>query len=70
MSVNRGNGSTGAAIAATDDNDKEKVETVRLTLPPDVANGLVPILLRSLERGGPLRSRNILSVKSCINIYF
>jgi len=46
MSVN---GSTGlVTVLSTDDNGKDKTETARLTLPPDLANGIVPILLKNL----------------------
>jgi hypothetical protein len=46
------NGSTGVAVAHyRDDNGKEKEETAHLTLLPDVANGLVPILLRNMAPG-------------------
>jgi hypothetical protein len=46
------NASTGVATARySDDNGKEKVETVNLTLPPDVANGMVPIILKNLPPG-------------------
>ncbi len=33
---------------STDDNGKEKTETAQLTLPPDLANGIVPIMLKNL----------------------
>jgi hypothetical protein len=49
------NGATGAATARySDENGKEKVETVQLTLPPDVANGMVVFLLMNLAPGAPL----------------
>jgi len=41
-------GSTGqVTVHSTDDDGKEKVLTERLVLPPDVANGLVPTLLKN-----------------------
>jgi len=49
------NGSTGEATARYSDGDgKEKVESVRPELPPDVANGIVPVLLRNLAPGASL----------------
>ncbi|HUX45219.1 MAG TPA: hypothetical protein VMV57_10755 [Terracidiphilus sp.] len=42
-------GSTGkVTVHSTDDDGKEKVETEQLDLPPDVANGLVLILLKNI----------------------
>ncbi len=38
-------------VRYTDDKGKEKVESERLKLPPDVSNGLVPILLENLRPG-------------------
>jgi len=38
-------------IRSTDDDGKEKVENAHLTLPPDLANGLVPTLLKNLPAG-------------------
>jgi hypothetical protein len=45
------NGSTGVATARYSDDGKEKVETAHLTLPADVANGMVPVLLKNLAPG-------------------
>jgi hypothetical protein len=43
------NGSTGMATSRYSDEDgKEKVESVHLDLPPDVSNGMIPILLKNL----------------------
>ena len=43
------NGSTGQiSVHYTDDDGKEKVATDRLELPPDLANGLVPTLLKNV----------------------
>ena len=43
------NNSTGVATARYSEGDgKEKVETVHLTFPPDLANGMVPVLLKNL----------------------
>ncbi len=45
------NGATGVSTARySDDHGKEKIDTVRLTLPPDIANGMVPVLLKNLRR--------------------
>jgi hypothetical protein len=45
-------GSTGAAtVRYSDEKGKEKVESVQLTLPPDVANGMVPVLLKNVTPG-------------------
>jgi hypothetical protein len=38
-------------VRYTEDDGKEKVENERLTLPPDLANGLVPTLLKNLPPG-------------------
>jgi hypothetical protein len=43
-------GSTGAVtVRYRDDDGKEKTATRRLTLPPDLANGMVPILLKNIS---------------------
>jgi hypothetical protein len=43
-------GATGqVTVRSTDDDGKEKVATERLALPPDVANGLVPTLLKNIR---------------------
>jgi hypothetical protein len=45
-------GSTGlATVRYTEGNGKEKVETEQLKLPPDVANGMIPVLLQNLPPG-------------------
>ncbi len=44
--------STGqVTVRYTDDDGKEKVENAHLKLPPDLANGLVPTLLKNLPPG-------------------
>jgi hypothetical protein len=44
--------STGqVTVRYTDDDGKEKVENAHLKLPPDLANGLVPTLLKNLQPG-------------------
>jgi hypothetical protein len=56
------NGSTGEATARySDDHGKEKVETVTLTLPPDLANGMVPVLLKNLPRGQSLTASMVVA---------
>jgi hypothetical protein len=46
------NGSTGVVtVHSQDDNGKEKVETATLTIPPDLANGMVPVLLMNMAPG-------------------
>lgn len=56
------NGSTGEATARyTDDHGTQKVETVRLTLPPDVANGMVPVLLKNLAAGQALTASMVVA---------
>lgn len=46
------NASTGqVTVRYTDDDGKEKVEDGHLKLPPDLANGLVPTLLKNLPSG-------------------
>jgi hypothetical protein len=46
------NGSTGlVTVRYKDDKGKDKIETARLSLPPDLANGIVPILLKNLAPG-------------------
>jgi len=43
-------GSTGQiAVRYTDDDGKEKTVTDRLNLPPDVANGMIPTLLKNIR---------------------
>jgi hypothetical protein len=56
------NGSTGEATARyRDDNDKEKVETDQLTLPADVANGMIPVLLKNLPPGQSLTASMVVA---------
>lgn len=56
------NGSTGEATARyRDDNDKEKVETEQLTLPTDVANGMIPVLLKNLPQGQSLTASMVVA---------
>ena len=44
--------STGqVTVRYTDDKGKEKVESERMKLPPDIANGLLPILLKNVRSG-------------------
>ena len=46
--------STGqVTVHFTDDKGKEQVKTERLKLPPDLANGLVPTLLRNIRADAP-----------------
>lgn len=46
------NGSTGlVSVHSADDKGKEKVEATRMALPPDLANGIVPILLKNVVPG-------------------
>jgi hypothetical protein len=46
------NGSTGlVTVVYRDDSGKDKTETARLKLAPDLANGMVPILLKNLAPG-------------------
>lgn len=46
------NGSTGVVtVGYKDDSGKDKTETARLALPPDLVNGMVPILLKNLASG-------------------
>ena len=46
------NGSTGqVTVGYKDDSGKDKTETARLKLPPDLANGMIPILLKNLASG-------------------
>jgi hypothetical protein len=46
------NGSSGVVtVVYRDDNGKDKTETARLELPPDLANGIVSILLKNLAPG-------------------
>jgi hypothetical protein len=45
-------GSTGqVTVRYTDDDGKEKVESERLKLPPDIANGMLPVLLKNIPSG-------------------
>jgi hypothetical protein len=46
------NGSTGqAAVRYSEGDEKEKVADARLELPPNLANGIVPVLLRNIAPG-------------------
>jgi hypothetical protein len=46
------NGSTGqAAVRYRDGDEKEKVADARLELPPNLSNGIVPVLLRNIAPG-------------------
>jgi hypothetical protein len=46
------NGSTGVVtVAYQDEKGKDKTETDRLTLPPDLSNGIVSIMLKNLPPG-------------------
>jgi hypothetical protein len=50
------NGSTGqVTVQSTDDKGKPQVNTARLTLPPDVSNGVLLTLLMNLGPGSPDR---------------
>jgi hypothetical protein len=40
-------------VRYTDDDGKEKVVTERLKLPPDLSNGMIPILLSNVQPNGP-----------------
>ncbi len=56
------NGSTGVATARySDEHGKEKVETAQLNLPPDVANGMVPVLLMNLAPGASLTASMVVA---------
>ncbi len=45
-------GATGqVTVRYTNDDGKEKVESERLKLPPDVANGMLPVLLKNIAPG-------------------
>ncbi len=55
------NGATGDATARYTDDGKEKVDTVHLTLPPDVANGMVPVLLKNLATGQSLTASMVVA---------
>jgi len=47
------NGATGmVTVHYSDDDGKSKVETKSMALPPDLANGIVPILLKNLVSSG------------------
>jgi hypothetical protein len=46
------NGSTGlVTVRYQDDKGKDKIDTARLSLPSDLANGIVPILLKNIGPG-------------------
>ena len=56
------NGATGVSTARySDDHGKEKIDTVRLTLPPDIANGMVPVLLKNLAAGQSLTASMVVA---------
>jgi len=49
------NAATGESTARyTEENGKEKTETVRLKLPPDIGNGMIPYLLKNLAPDTPI----------------
>ena len=49
------NGSTGqVTVRYTDDDGKDKTVTDRLKLPPDLANGMIPTLLKNIRPDVPL----------------
>jgi hypothetical protein len=54
--------STGMATARySDENGKEKTETVHLVIPPDTANGMIPILLRNLAPGASMTASMVVT---------
>jgi hypothetical protein len=56
------NASTGMATARYREGDgKEKTETVHLNLPPDLANGMVPVLLKNLSAGTSLAASMVVA---------
>jgi hypothetical protein len=56
------NGATGEATARyTDDHGAAKVETAQLKLPPDVANGMVPVLIKNLSTGQSLMASMVVA---------
>jgi hypothetical protein len=56
------NGSTGEATASYSDKGGErKVEAVHLTLPPDLANGMIPVLLKNLVPGASLAASMVVA---------
>jgi hypothetical protein len=40
-------------VRYTDDDGKEKTESERLDVPPDLANGIIPVLLKNVQPGAP-----------------
>jgi hypothetical protein len=46
-------GSSGDVTVRYADGGKQKVETEHIDVPPDLANGLIPTLLRNVGTGGP-----------------
>ncbi|HMF89501.1 MAG TPA: hypothetical protein VKL40_02585 [Candidatus Angelobacter sp.] len=47
------NGPTGEVTVTYTEGGKEKAETERLRLPSDIANGIVPVLLKNIRPGTP-----------------
>jgi hypothetical protein len=52
MSIDAASGQV--TVRYKDDKGADKVESERLDLPPDVANGMMPILLKNIVGGGPV----------------
>lgn len=56
------NGTSGEATARySDDHGNQKIDTVRLALPPDLANGMVPVILKNLARGASLSASMVVA---------
>ena len=49
MTIDRSTGKV--RVRYTDEDGKEKVESERLELPPDLANGMIPVLLKNIPKG-------------------
>jgi hypothetical protein len=54
-------GASGRATVRYTDDGKEKVETERLDVPPDLANGLILTLLKNVQAGAPPKSVSLIA---------
>lgn len=59
MSINAVSGQV--AVRYTDEHGQQKVETDRLDLPPDLANGMIPTLLKNVRRDAPPKTLSLVA---------
>jgi hypothetical protein len=54
-------GSSGRVTVRYADDDKQKVETERIEVPPDLANGLILALLKNVQTGAPPKTVSLVA---------